>query len=384
MLWLFRFLCGYITIKIYGDFPVKIFNLAAKNRIFLWNTKLLGNGIEACVTVRDFKRMPDIIKKSGMRIHILGKHGAPFKIYKNRKRLGIVTGLIIFIVFLNLFSSYIWIIDITGNSTVETTEIIKALNDIGISEGIPKKQIHAKTQREKLLLQNESLAWASLNVEGCRLTVNVTEVKMGEKSEHLPSNLKATNDGIIKKIDITSGNCVVKIGDAVKKGDLLVSGIIEKADGTQFVYSAGTVTAVTEYKFEYCGKFKEQKYVPNGKSKNKYVLELFTLKIPLYLGSETKEYYAKTEQRTLSLFGQTLPIKLYKKHFDFAEKRMIESSAQKLKEDLTKRLETKLKSKKWISYEVKEISFKEDEKGITLLSTVSAEENIVFAEDILL
>ena len=44
-------------------------------------------------------------------------------------------------------------------------------------------------------------------------------------------------------MDITSGTSVVSVGQAVKKGDLLVSGIIETADVTRFVNSRGKVYA---------------------------------------------------------------------------------------------------------------------------------------------
>jgi len=384
MLWLFRYLFGFLTVKFYGDFPATIFNFAAKNHIFLWNTHLTENGITACISVYDFKKLPYIIYGSGIRVHILEKHGFPFKIRKNRKRLGIAIGTIIFVVFLNIISSYIWIIDITGNNNVQSEEILTALNEIGISEGISKKSITPKIQREKLLLKLDSLAWASLNIEGCRLTINVTETKKNENSIHSPSNLKAKTDGIIKKIDITSGNCVVKPGDAVKQGDVLVSGIFENADGTDFVYSAGVITATTEYKTELYGKFKENTYTENGKFKKKRVLELFSLKIPLFLGSETGKYNSESSTYALSLFGQSLPIKVYEKEFKFLEKSIIQYNTDALKEKLTKQLEEDLKQKDFISYEITELSFYEDTQGIKLSAVINAEENIVYSEELII
>ncbi len=384
MLWLFRYLFGFLTVKFYGDFPATIFNFAAKNRIFLWNTKLCDNGIISCISVNNFKKLPYIIYGSGIRVHITEKHGLPFKIRKNRKRLGIMSGAIICAVFLKLISGYIWIIDISGNNKVKSTEIISALNEIGIHEGINKKSINPKTQREKLLLKLDSLAWASLNIEGCRLTVNVTETKKNENNIHLPSNLKAKTDGIIKKIDITSGNSVVKPGDAVKQGDVIVSGIIENADGTEFVYSAGTVTATTEHKITLYKSFKETVPTENGKIKTKRVLELFTLKIPLYLGSETEKYHSETSSYTFSLFGQSLPVKLYKKDFRFIENSSVQYNTEELKEKLTKQLETNLKKNDWLTYEITDISFSEDENGLTLLAVITAEEDIVYSEELII
>ena len=71
----------------------------------------------------------------------------------------------------------------------------------------------------------------------------------------------ATADGIIKKMDIVSGNSVVKVGQAVKKGDLLVSGIIETVDGTRFVKSKGTVLATSEKEITLRENFKQKKWI---------------------------------------------------------------------------------------------------------------------------
>ena len=384
MLWFFRYIGGFLTVVFYGEFPQKILNISAQNGIFLWNTHLVKNGITACLSVNDFKNLPLAIRKSGVRVHIIKKHGLPFKIRKNRKRTGIYLGLLICAVFLKIISGYIWIIDITGNETVKAEEILTALNQIGIHEGVKSAKINSKNQREKLLLKLDSLAWASLNVEGCRLTVNVTEIKKTEKELHKPSNLKATSDGIIKKIDITSGNCLVKKGDAVKKGDILVSGIVETANRTEFVRSSGVITALTEHNINLNGNFKEETIFETGKVKNKYVLELFTLKIPLYLGKETKECTTTLETRTLRLLGQNIPIKIYKKEFRFTEKGVLQWDGEKLKEKLTEQLNKQIKESKWQNTQIKATEFSENEKGITLSAIVTAEENIVYSEDIIL
>ena len=84
----------------------------------------------------------------------------------------------------------------------------------------------------------------------------------------MPTNLKAAADGIIKRIDVTSGNCIVKVGDTVAKGDILVSGMEERADGTKFVHSAGRVTAVIEREVTVTAKCNAENRRFNGTEKN--------------------------------------------------------------------------------------------------------------------
>ena len=383
MLWFFRYTGGYLTVVFYGEFPEKILNLTSANKIYLWDSKLTKKGIECCISVKDFRKMLFILKNSGVKVHILKKHGLPFKTEKNRKRLGLAVGMAVFFIFLKIMSGYVWIIDVTGNKTVDSKEIISALEDIGIKEGIRTKSINSKIQKEKLLLQIDSLAWASLNIEGCRLTVNVSEIKDEKNEETSACNLTASADGIKKKIYVTTGNCVVKPGDTVKTGDVLVSGILERQSGTEFVRSQGSIIAVTERSINVKGNFTQQITSENGSNKTKTVLDLFTLKIPLYLGKETQKYNSVQKTVNLSLFGQTLPIRIHQKKFCYVDDYTITYSREKLTEKLEKQIEDKIKEEGIETYTEISRNINETEDQLEITVIISAEENIAVSEELL-
>ncbi len=383
MLWLYRFLKGYVTVLFEGEFCEKILNLTAQNRISLWDSRLNKKGITSSVLAGDFIKLRKILRKSGIRVHILEKKGLPFKTAKYNKRAGLLIGAVIFVLFLKIMSDFIWVIDIVGNENVKNEEILSACQEIGIKEGIHKSKIHTKTDRERLLLKLDKLAWASLNIEGSRLTVNVSESK--KKEETLTSsNLKATADGIIKKIDIVSGNCVVKTGDTVKKGDILVSGVIEKLSSTHFVRSAGTVIAETKRSITVESRYKTEKTLENGKQKRKKVLEIFTLKIPLYLGEENGEYRAEKSVKALKLFGQELPIRVYIKDFTFYDKYKITYQKEQLLKELDKKLAEKLEKEGVENFTVENQKYYETADGLKLEALISSEENIATEEKMLI
>ncbi len=384
LLWLFRYIGGYLTVIFYGEFPEKILNLTSFNKIFLWNSRLTDKGIESCISVKDFRNIRFILKNSGIKVHILKKHGLPFKIAQNHKRLGLAVGARIFTVFLSFMSGHIWIIDVKGNQRVEKEEIIAALNDIGICEGVKRNSINSKTQREKLLLKIDSLAWSSLNTEGCRLTVNVSEIKNKKPQNNLPSNLKATADGIITKINITSGNCIVKKGDTVKAGDVLVSGIIERQGGTKFVRSSGTIMATTERSITVKGNFKQKVIEENTKRKTKRVLEFFSYKMPLYLGKERKSYNSENKIKTFSLFNQKLPIRIYEKKFYFTDEYTILYDKNKLIEKLHKEIANIAKEKGIKTYNILSEEIQETKETLMLTVIITSEENIAINENLIL
>lgn len=384
MIWLYRFLRGYVMLKFSGDFAEQILNLCVSHRISIWNSRLCKGGIETSIYAKDFKKLRKIVRKSRVRVKIIKKSGLPFKLSKNKKRAGLFLGAVLFIAFLEIMSGFIWSIEITGNSRVKTEEILKTCRQIGIYEGVRADSINAKTSREKLLLNSKGLAWASLNVEGSCLTVNVTEISDAKKDKATPCNLKASADGIIKKIDVSVGNCVVKVGDTVKKGDVLVSGILEKADNTKFVHSAGVISAESRRVFECEGRFKKTVKEKNGKQKTKFVLEFLNVKVPLFLGSETGDYATELEIKQAELFGKKLPLRLYERKFFFCDETVLYLSEEQLTEELKRKIEKQIESLNLKDYTVSDFKSEKTKDGIILSAEVKAIENIAVEDEILI
>ncbi len=375
MLFLYRFFCGVLELELSGIYPEKIFSFFVQNRINVWNSRFVNKKIRLCVTVKDFKRLPKILRKSGIRVHILNKKGFPFFIKKYKKRMGIFTGLILFFVILQLISGFVWIINVEGNKNIPDNEIMAVCNELGIKIGTKKSEIDTKNTPQDLLLKMDKLSWSSFNIEGCLLTVNVTEVKPKKEDNSVATNLKAKCDGIIKRIDVTSGNCMVKVGDTVKKGDVLVSGIIETATDTKFVHSIGSVIAETEQTVCFEEPFlKELKY-PTGKVKQKSVLDIFTIKIPLFIGKINGEYETVKTSENLKLFSQNLPIVLHTKTFKFIEtqtkKQSYDEVCQKLESKIS---ENTIKSKK----------FSGDDEKVNLEAVITKTEDITYSENLIL
>ena len=370
-----RNLSGFLRVRFSGDNPERIFNLSIKNRICLWDSKKSNDAIECSVSIGDFKRIRPIIRGSKIKMHILEKIGIRFKIYKNRRRYGVVVGLAWLLIFLKLMSGYIWVIDIEGNRKLSDSEIISVLETIGIKEGMRSSEIDSKTDRERLLLKTDKLAWASLNVEGSKLTVNVSEVK-STKPENTACNLISNADGIIKKIDVTSGNCLVKVGDTVKKGDVLVSGIKETGTKTEFIVSQGEIIADVKREISLNEERNQTVKAFTGKTKNKAVLEVFTFKIPLYLTYENEKYNSYTELKQLKLFGNNLPFKLYIKRFEFFKEEKIKYTDKQLTLKIENCLKKELKKEENEDFLITDKNINLTNDKITLTAMISNEQNI--------
>lgn len=381
IIFLYRIVFGFLRVCIYGDFKERALTLCAQNGITLWNNRLKEGKIECNILVKDFRLLRSVLRGNGVKVHILKKRGVPFILNRYRKRSGILVGAVLFFAIIQLMSGYIWIIDVEGNSKVSTAKILSACHSVGLDIGIRKDSFYPKLKREELMLKLDGVAWSSLNVEGSRLTVNVTEIKESDK-EKTYSNLKAASDGIIEKMDITSGTSVVSVGQAVKKGDLLVSGIIETTDVTRFVNSRGKVYAKTKEEIVLSENYSQKHSVPTGKTKTKTVIEAFDFKIPLYLGTEKGPFETEKSGKNLKLFSANLPIKIHTKKYTFLKEESVTYSYDELCSRLEKRLNEQMKKTENGELNTKE--FIKTEKGVDLKAVIEKNQNIAIEDNLII
>ena len=212
-------------------------------------------------------------------INIIKKCGLIFIIKKYFKRAGLLIGVIMFFSTLYVLSLFVWNVSVTGNERVSKTEILSNCKEIGVENGVLLSKIDSQLYREMLLLKSPELSWCSLNIEGSKVTVNVSEISKNSNMD-IPSNIVSDCDGIITDIYVESGVANVEKGQVVCRGDLLVSGISQLNSVNQFVKSKAVITAEIRESISVKGEFSGEKLVETGEVKQRNLLELFRLKIP--------------------------------------------------------------------------------------------------------
>ncbi|MCI8360805.1 MAG: sporulation protein YqfD [Clostridiales bacterium] len=313
-----HFFLGYVRFKAWGDFPERLLNLCAGRGVPVWGIVRRKGRIEGMVYAKDYKKMRKIRARSGARLRIMEKRGLPFILRRYRKRVGLLVGFVLFFLILRVMSGFIWTVEIVGNQRVEKAEILAALERVGIEEGVPISSIDPANVRQRLMLELPELAWAAVNIEGAKATVDVKETRQvpDKIDDSLPCNLKAARDGRIIGHQVTDGRIMVQIGDAVVAGDLLVSGVMEYADGESgFKHAAGQVFAETQRAISYTARYDQQETYRTGQVRRRRALKLFGLEIPLYLGSVRGTYEKEIETHQLAFGTATLPISVVSASF---------------------------------------------------------------------
>ncbi len=328
---LYRFLMGYVKIRVYGNFPERILNLMAKNGVNPWDIKKLNDEITLKILNSDFKKLRKIRAKCKVKIKILSKHGLYTKLKRFKLRYGLVAGLLVFVCLQIFLSLFVWQIEIVGNNNVSDSEIIDVCNSLNVRRGVLKSRLDLPVIKEELMLKLPNVAWAAINIEGCRATVNISEIK-NEEADKTPANLISNYDCVIKSVKVLNGIAAVKPGQAVQKGDMLINGVVDTGPTVRYVKATGSVIGEADEIFTFSQRYTAEETYYNGNSKNRYVLEFFTLRIPLYLGNVSGNYDTERSNAFLRFFGEQLPIGYYCKNYkNFDVKTVTYTDAQIVK-----------------------------------------------------
>ena len=286
---LWNYIRGYVIIIVEGYFLEKFINICTHRQLRLWNVKWQRNSrVKMMISIKDFKMLRPIAKKTRCRVHIIMKKGFPFFInkYKNRKAFIIGAGSCIITFF--LISSFIWDVSVVGNSSVPTEVIVEKLYSNGIKIGALKYGINPENVVGNMMLELNDLARISVYIRGTKVQVVVNErVKPPDLiNRNVPCDIVALKEGVICSIVAKEGLETVKVGDTVAKGQLLITGKIENINNPEatplMVHSMGSVKARTWYEASAKVEQKLKKTKRTGLKKENYSIVLFTKKIKLF------------------------------------------------------------------------------------------------------
>lgn len=313
-----KHLVGYVTVRINGINKERFVNLCYHRNIDIWNLLYKDDYFEADIALWDFKKIKQPLKKTHVHIEIIEKKGCPFFFNKYKKRKFFALGVVLSIINIYLMSLFVWDISLDGGYSYTDIEITSFLKDIGVYEGIKKNKIDCEAIETKIRNNFYDITWVSAELTGTRLIIHIKEnfdELDVEAVSNTPTDLIATSDAEIVTIITRTGTPKVKEGDKVKKGEVLVSGIIEIYDDnkevkkTEYVTSDADIYAKVEYKYNnsFNTVYEEKKYT--GNSKNRRYFQFVDYRISTLFLKKYEQYDIVKEEKQLHLFDSLyLPI----------------------------------------------------------------------------
>ena len=172
--------------------------------------------------------------------------GLPARLSGLKRYIAVIAVSLLLCLLSVFLSALVWDVRISGNEHISADELTDALADSGLSVGLFWWDIDPERIENRLLLDNDEIAWVHINRRGTVAYVEVREREGGDGEKESPvacSNIVADRDGVIEEIIVEHGVAMVKKGDTVRRGDVLISGVGENERGTFFVRAEGRVTA---------------------------------------------------------------------------------------------------------------------------------------------
>lgn len=221
-----------VKVRIIGKNPKLYFKRYILNKIRYYNYKNVG--IKEIELVIDYNSYSSLVKKKTLYdVKIVKYYGAiKYKILL-KENMTLLLSFVIACLYLLLLSNTVLDIDVIHSDKSLRAFVTEKLSNKKIHKYkfIPSFDIRKKVCKLIKEENKDKIEWIEIERYGSKLIVKVLERKKNPTEEtNEKRHIVAKKEGIIKKIESTSGVILKKKNDYVQKGDIIISGDIIKDD----------------------------------------------------------------------------------------------------------------------------------------------------------
>lgn len=242
----------FIKLKISGNGAESLIKTLHARNIWLKDVIFGENYLFLTVDYKDSRKIFAICRNMCYNVKRIGIKGRLSPVYAAIKNAGFVLGAMAFAAFAFISDAFVSEISFEGDAVSYRREITAALKESGVSVGKPCFA-DVSVAGEKIALAVDGLSYVTIEKRGKRIIAFAKSEEV--KSE--PLDVKKTQivspvDGVVRALNCLSGTAKVSVGDAVKVGDLLISGCFTNKNGEEFTtYALGEVCLVKTVVYEY-------------------------------------------------------------------------------------------------------------------------------------
>lgn len=210
----------------------RFLRFAGEENLRLTNIRRKGSRkVSACVCEDSLPALEALAMRGGWKLKLGTRHGAGRAAEWLRGRWLLTAAALIVGIALYAASQVVWQIEITGAGAY-SADIRAALAEMGITAPMLRSSINLGELRDELEWRYPRLAWFECGWRGAALIISPAEgvLPLVDQREDV-CNIVASRDGLVHTIVTKAGTPVVKPGDVVGKGDVLIRGEERAANG---------------------------------------------------------------------------------------------------------------------------------------------------------
>ena len=223
----FTSVSGFLAVKLMGADIPSLLQRITKTGITLFRVRQ-KDLLSVYVWVRrgDFSVLKEIAENQGADATVIKRTGF-FWFFRSLIRRPVMLMGITLILLLSWFApTRILFISVEGNTTIPANLILEKASQCGIYFGAGRRGVRSEKVKNSLLEALPQLQWTGINTYGCTAVITVRErtQKDDPSVSRGVSSIVAERDGIIHSCTVTRGNPLCIEGQAVRAGEILVSG----------------------------------------------------------------------------------------------------------------------------------------------------------------
>lgn len=382
ILTLARRLLGYVELCIRGEGCERLLNLCARAGLDLWEIRRRGETVTLRLSPREEKTLRELAGRVDCQVEQLRKVGLLHDLYKYRRRKVFLLLAAAFFVVLYMASQVVWAVYIVGESSVDQQAMLEYLKGRGLYVGARLDSIDTSSVESAVILDHDQLVYCGITRRGTEVYVDLRERSHIAPKVELdePCNLVASRDGQITRMQVMLGDKMVQLGEAVREGQLLASGVLDSTiTGYRLVHAFGEVYARTYYSKRCWQELTITERIPNGNTTQRVDVSIFGLQLNFskISGIPYAKYDKMRKVENLRLLGKTLPVTIQRTLYE----EVVEQPRTLTQEEASQRLLERARSDfaeehPGVQILQEEISYEISPDGVTGVIQWECEENI--------
>ena len=286
---LWKSLGGMVRFKLTSADPAAAISQVNAAGITVFDADRVDDDIVTEFSVRrqDVNKLQSLAKKRGYDLTLSRRSGIYWVGKRFLRRPVLTAGILLFLLAAMYLPSRIFFFEIEGNITIPTRLILEKCQQCGISFGASRREVRSEKMKNALLAAIPELQWAGINTSGCRAVITVRERTKTQQPQNDcgVSSIVAKRDGVITQCTVIKGNPLCKVGQAVRAGEVLVSGYTDCGITIQATQAQGEIYAATNRTLTAISPLNWQSKGTKTVTEKKYSVIIGKKRINFYKGS---------------------------------------------------------------------------------------------------
>lgn len=246
---IFRSFAGTVRVELTSANPAAAINSVIGTGVDLLGAERTGDfTVEIVLPRKNYRNVVMIAEKRGEKLRLIQRKGLYWAGKRAVRRPVLVVGMVLLLWLAVFLPTRVLFVRVEGNKTVPEQLILERAEEWGVGFGASRQRVRSERVKNGLLGEIPELQWIGVNTKGCVAVISVRERTAEEAVEERSgvSSLVADRDAVIREVTVLRGNGLCKVGQAVREGEVLISGYTDCGLSIQATRAQGEVFGETQ------------------------------------------------------------------------------------------------------------------------------------------